>query len=121
MSFRWLTRNWAETSSPGDPPPLELSLPAGDALALVQRVVGGLPRWRIESVDPAAATLHATRRTRLWGFVDDVAVRLEAVPGEPARSRVHVRSKSRVGAADFGENRRNILELFAALTREQPS
>jgi uncharacterized protein (DUF1499 family) len=110
-------RNWTDTSSAGDPPPRELPLLPGDALILLQQTIGRLPRWRVETIDTETHTLRATRQTRLWRFIDDITVRVEGVSDSPPRSRVHVRSQSRVGLWDLGENRRNILELFAALER----
>lgn len=118
MSFVcWFTRNWADTDEPGDPAlaPLDLSLSPAEALARVETAVRSLPRWRVESADAAAGTVRATRHTRLLRFVDDVTVRLEPLA---SGSRVHARSKSRVGFADFGQNRRNLLELFALLKPE---
>jgi uncharacterized protein (DUF1499 family) len=108
----WL-RNWHDTDEPGaDPGPLELPWPPAEALARVEAAVRSLPRWRVEAVDAAAGALTATRRTRLFRFVDDVTVRLEGVG---SGTRVHVRSKARVGVGDLGQNRRNVRELFAAL------
>ncbi|MCI0459165.1 MAG: DUF1499 domain-containing protein [Gemmataceae bacterium] len=115
MSFlAWFTRNWADTDEPGDSSvtPLDLPLPPAEALARIETAIQGLPRWRVESVEREASTLRATRRTRLWRFVDDVTVRVEATP---TGSRVHARSRSRVGKGDFGQNRRNLLQLFNAL------
>jgi uncharacterized protein (DUF1499 family) len=110
----WLTRNWADTDEPGDAKlaPVELPLPPAEALARVEEAVRRLPRWRVESVDQAAGVLRATRSTRLWRFTDDVTLRLEATA---AGTRVHARSQARVGKGDFGQNRRNLLELFRAL------
>jgi uncharacterized protein (DUF1499 family) len=114
--LHWFTRNWADTDEPDDPAlaPLELLLSPTEALPLIQEVIAGLPRWRVEHVDAEGLTVTATRRTALWGFIDDVTLRLEAAPDG---TRVHARSKSRVGAADLGQNRRNILELFRALAQ----
>jgi uncharacterized protein (DUF1499 family) len=112
--FAGLTRNWADTAEPGDSAlvPLELPVPPAEALNRVESAVQGLPRWRVEAVESGAGILRATRRTRLWRFVDDVTVRVEATaPG----SRLHARSQSRVGKGDFGQNRRNLQELFNAL------
>ena len=104
-------RNWHDTDEPGaDPGPLDLPLPPGEALARVEAAIGGLPRWRVEQT--GAGTVTATRRTRIFRFTDDVTIRLEPVP---AGTRVHVRSKSRVGKSDLGQNRRNVTELFTAL------
>jgi uncharacterized protein (DUF1499 family) len=112
--FAGLRRNWADTAEPGESSvaPPELPVPPAEALARVEAAVRGLPRWQVESVDRDSGVLRATRRTRLWRFVDDVTVRVEAAPGG---SRVHARSQSRVGKGDFGQNRRNLLELFRAL------
>jgi uncharacterized protein (DUF1499 family) len=117
MSFlRWFTRNWADTDEPGDPGlgPLELPVPLPDALQRVQTAIRNLPHWQVETVDAGSALVKATRRTRLWRFVDDVSIRLEPAAGA---TRVHARSKSRVGVGDLGQNRRNLLQLFTALKR----
>ncbi len=106
-------KNWHDTDEPGaDPGPLELPLPPAAALPRVETAVKSLPRWRVESADASAGTVAATRRTRIFRFTDDVTIRLEAIP---TGTRLHVRSKSRVGKSDFGQNRRNVIELFTAL------
>jgi uncharacterized protein (DUF1499 family) len=106
-------RNWHDTDEPGaDPGPLDLPQPPAEALTNIEAAIRTLPRWRTESIDAAAGTITATRRTRLFRFTDDVTIRLDAMPGG---TRVHVRSKSRVGKGDFGQNRRNVIELFSAL------
>jgi uncharacterized protein (DUF1499 family) len=117
--LRWFRRNWADTDEPGDPAltPPELALPPGDALAHVERVLRTLPRWQVEAIDAAQGILEATRRTRLWGFIDDVTLRLEPTP---TGTRIHARSQSRIGKGDLGQNRRNLLELFRALQRTAP-
>jgi uncharacterized protein (DUF1499 family) len=51
---------------------------------------------------------HAT----LVGFRDDVTVKIRR---ERGRTVVSIRSRSRTGAWDFGQNARNIRELQAAL------
>jgi uncharacterized protein (DUF1499 family) len=113
--WRWFTQNWADTSEPGDGAltPHRLNHSPGEALAYVRAAIERLPRWSVESVDPDLLTLRATRRTRLFRFVDDITVRLD--PSGNGGTLVHARSQSRVGKGDFGQNRRNLLELFAAL------
>src|SRR6516165_8764240 len=113
--WRWFTRNWADTSASDDPALAPRRMPGTppEALAQVRAALERLPRWRVESVDPDLLTLRATRRSRLFRFVDDVTVRLDPAPG--GGTLVHARSQSRVGKGDFGQNRRSLLELFAAL------
>jgi uncharacterized protein (DUF1499 family) len=118
MTFRdWFTRNWASTDEGQDPAlgPLELPLAIPDALTHLETVISRLPRWQVKSADAAAGRLLATRRTRLWRFVDEVTIRLEATPHG---CRVHADSRSRVGKADFGQNRRNLLQLLKALRKD---
>src|SRR5579884_2580701 len=102
-------RNWHDTDEPGaDPGPLDLPLSPPEAMGLVAATIRTLPRWRVETMGAPAATITATRRTRLFRFTDDVTIRLEPVAGS---TRIHVRSKSRFGAIDCGQNRRNVIEL----------
>jgi len=107
----WFTRNWADTDEPGDSAlaPIVLPLPLAQAFPHVQEALRSLPHWHLEASDAQAATIHATRQTRLWRFVDDIHIRLETVPDG---TKVHARSQSRVGRGDFGQNRRNLLELL---------
>jgi uncharacterized protein (DUF1499 family) len=108
----WL-RNWHDTDEPGaDPGPLDLPLAPDEAIRRLDTAIRGLPRWRVEMLDYSIGKIAATRRTRLFRFTDDMAIRVEPTA---AGTRVHVRSKSRVGKSDFGQNRRNVLELFASL------
>ena len=110
--LRWFTRNWANTHEPTHPDLYPITLPrTTDAAAqLVKRAVETLPHWMVESETPGE--LKLTRRTRLFGFVDDVTVTIK--PAGPG-AMVHAASKSRVGVGDLGQNRRNILELWAAV------
>jgi uncharacterized protein (DUF1499 family) len=110
--FRWLTRNWADTDE-GDPTlaPVDIPLPPGQALIQVEAVIAMLPRWKVEHLDPSGE-LHATRTSRLWGFIDDVTIRLEPIP---TGTRIHARSQSRIGKGDLGQNWRNLHELLDVL------
>lgn len=112
--IRWLTNNTADTSDSQDPDlkPLELPVSMARALERIETTIGQLPRWNIEEVNREAGKIHATRHSRLFGFVDDVYLRLEE---RADKTIVHARSQSRVGRGDLGQNRRNILQLFAAV------
>jgi uncharacterized protein (DUF1499 family) len=61
---------------------------------------------------PGGAELQAVHQTRLWRFEDDVTVRIQRRDG---RTVVSVRSRSRVGQWDFGQNARNIRAFLEAL------
>jgi uncharacterized protein (DUF1499 family) len=57
--------------------------------------------------------LHAEFRSALFGFVDDVELRLDEAAG-----KIDVRSASRTGYYDFGVNRRRVEEIRARFSRE---
>src|SRR5690606_21213 len=76
--------------------------------------VEALERWTLMSADPATHTLLAERRSRL-GTTDDITVQIQPVTEFVAQ--VHVRSASRVGRGDLGQNARNIGEFFEELDR----
>jgi uncharacterized protein (DUF1499 family) len=122
MSFlSWFTRNWADTDERNDRTlqPVELPLPLAAAWSEVVDAVQGLPRWQLESADLTTCVIKTTRRTRLFRYIDDVTIRVESL--SDGRTRIHARSKSRVGKGDLGQNRRNLLELFAAIRRRTVS
>ena len=85
-------------------------MPAGAAADAVVNAIRTLPRWRV--TERAGSVIRATRTTRLFRFVDDIVVLLEPAAGG---TRVLARSASRVGRRDFGQNRRNLAELWHAL------
>ena len=80
---------------------------AADAVA---RAIETIPRWRLTG--RTGLVVSATRTTRLFRFVDDVIVLVE--PAD-AGSVLRARSASRIGRRDFGQNRRNLAELWRAL------
>jgi uncharacterized protein (DUF1499 family) len=84
-------------------PPVELAHAVVDAL-------DSLPRWNV--VAGRDGVIWATRRTRVFRFVDDIYLLL--VPGRDSTT-VYARSASRVGRGDLGQNRRNLAELWSAL------
>jgi uncharacterized protein (DUF1499 family) len=71
-----------------------------------------LPRWEV--VAGKNGVIWATRRTRLFRFVDDVYLLL--LPAHDS-TVVFARSASRVGRGDLGQNRRNLGELWEAMTK----
>ena len=83
------------------------------AAADVARAMG----WEIAAVDPAAGRVEATDTTAWFGFKDDIVVRMR--PTADGRSRVDVRSRSRIGVSDVGANAKRIrafLKRLAART-----
>jgi hypothetical protein len=98
-----------------------------EAFELVEEVVRKF-RWRVAATTPPSGraarsgTLEATDQTLLAGFTDDIAIRVE---GGASRTRVDVRSASRYGSHDFGQNaarvRRFLTELQARADSTSPA
>lgn len=94
--------------------PLELPADsAAGALALVREAIaeqGGTIRAA------RADYLAATYSTPLFGFVDDLEVRIDS-----GRGLVEVRSASRVGRGDLGANRKRVERLRELLREDRPA
>lgn len=74
--------------------------------------VNRLPRWQLVGYREEAGEIRAEVRTRLWRFVDDVTIRVTA---DNVQTLVSVKSASRMGRGDFGQNARNIRTFFGEL------
>lgn len=97
----------------GDIQPIEIAAPPDEAFRRVQEAAQSLG-WKVTSSRPADRVLHASDTTAFFGFTDDVVVRVRA---EGSGSRVDVRSTSRVGKSDAGENARRIRRFRDRLNR----
>ena len=87
---------------------LELRIPTGEAYARAVAAAEAMG-WEVVGRDAAAGTIEAVDTTRWFGFRDDIAIRVSDAPDTSHnRSRIDVRSKSRVGRNDFGTNARRI-------------
>jgi hypothetical protein len=95
-----------------------------EALLLALRAATNMGWQVLDSTPPAGRTgvgrIEATTRTLIFGFTDDVTIRIRPAVNE---MRVDVRSRSRVGRHDFGQNADRIrafqkeLEALAAQQR----
>ncbi len=71
--------------------------------------------WEVVAADAAGRRVEATDQTYFFGFKDDVAIRVSAIPD--GSSRVDVRSVSRVGRSDIGTNAKRIRAFLADLSK----
>ena len=97
--------------------PLHLPNPPPATFAMVEVVAAGMPNWKVTRQDSSAGELEAVSTTPLFGFHDDIIVRVRPDPG--GGSRVDMRSKSRVGQGDLGANAARIHAFQAALQARQ--
>lgn len=96
--------------------PLELPLSVDDAFVAALALVEARG-WEILSSDPAESQIEAIATSRLFGFEDEVAIR---VTETDTGARIDIRSRSRLGQIDRGANARRIKAFLADLeTRTQ--
>ncbi|HWZ43435.1 MAG TPA: DUF1499 domain-containing protein [Candidatus Saccharimonadales bacterium] len=91
--------------------PLDLNVSpsqAYDRALAAARAMG----WEIVASDPAQGRIEATATTLLYGFKDDVAIRIAP---SASGSRVDVRSLSRIGQSDVGANARRVRAYLAKI------
>ena len=91
--------------------PLVLALAAPDVLRRAEQVARATG-WTIVAVDAAELRIEATATTFLFGFKDDIVIRITPWAGG---SRVDVRSLSRVGRSDLGANARRVRSFIQQL------
>ncbi len=113
----WPRINDVETGRTPEYPDLQVkAYAAGEekVARAVQDLLKRLPRWTLVGAGhgPGGTAVQAVHETRLFHFKDDVDVRIWR---QGDLTRVSVRSRSRVGKLDFGQNARNIRELLDAL------
>ncbi|NVK38726.1 MAG: DUF1499 domain-containing protein [Gammaproteobacteria bacterium] len=101
---------------------LELNAPVEKVAIEAKAVVQALG-WEIldEQLTQSPMTLEAVDESLLFGFKDDIAIRLTSfvTPEQhvdvPAKTRVDVRSMSRQGKSDLGANAKRIRVFLEAL------
>jgi uncharacterized protein (DUF1499 family) len=99
--------------------PLYISRPIVDVYSAVREAVKSL-NWKvIDEQSPENAKtgyIEAVDRTFIFGFTDDVAIR---ITGSPKAAKIDIRSSSRFGQHDLGRNakriRRFLVEVKARL------
>ena len=109
--FQWECGNSPNCASSRDPrpdfhfAPLPLQTSPTHALQRARSIASSLPRWHL--VSQIDSTLQFQVSSRVFGFVDDITLEVD-----PKDNSLHLRSASRVGYSDLGQNRRH-LEAFA--------
>jgi uncharacterized protein (DUF1499 family) len=91
--------------------PAMLDAPPAQAFARAEHAARAMG-WEIVAVAPADLRIEATDTTLLFGFKDDIVIRIAAAG---SGSRVDVRSLSRVGKSDFGVNADRIRKFLRQL------
>ncbi len=84
--------------------PLTYTSPAVEVISKLGNLISQQPGANIVTTEPYY--LHATYRTKLLGYTDDLEVLLDQTNGV-----LHIRSASRLGKSDLGANRKRIEAL----------
>ena len=91
--------------------PMVLALPPAAAFERAERAAKAMG-WRIVAARPEAGRIEATDTTLLFGFKDDIVIRVRA---GAQGSVVDMRSLSRIGGSDIGTNARRVRALRSKL------
>jgi uncharacterized protein (DUF1499 family) len=92
--------------------PIQLNVAPPEAYAAARAAAESLG-WQITLSDPARGLIEARDTSKLFRFVDDVAIRVR--PGASGGSIVDIRSKSRDGQGDMGVNTKRIRAFTSKL------
>ena len=116
----WPRINLVETGRTPEYPELQDRTYSNSPQRVLEAVKDALedrPGWRVSGSGqgPGGVAVSAIHETRLLRFKDDVTVKIRREEGQTV---VSVRSQSRVGEWDFGQNARNVQELLQALDAE---
>jgi len=96
-----------------DVQPQTFALDPHTTLEECEAVARTLQRWTVISVDVPDRRIEAIYKSALVGFKDDVTIVVHADEG--TGSIVNVRSRSRIGKGDFGQNAKTIRSFQGAL------
>ena len=118
--MHWPRLNDVETGRTPEYPDLQVrEYQAGEerVTKAAKGAVAALPGWDLVGAGrgPGGSEIQVVARTRVFRFKDDVTIRIRTTG---RTSRVSVRSRSRVGRFDFGQNARNIRAFLAELDRQ---
>ena len=91
--------------------PLRLDAPPAEAFVRAERAARAMG-WEVVAVVPEALRIEATATTLLFGFKDDIVIRIRP---QGQGSLVDVRSLSRIGGSDVGANAARIRSFFGKL------
>jgi len=95
--------------------PVVLPLPPAQAFVRAESAARAMG-WDIVAVSPEELRIEATDTSLMFGFKDDVVIRVAAVADVATpSSRIDVRSLSRVGGSDFGVNAKRIRAYLVKL------
>ena len=97
--------------------PVILNVSPGKAYHRCLEAAREMSWWKIQAADSLEGRIEATSTIPWFGFKDDIVVRIDTA--RSGGSRIDVRSMSRLGVSDIGENARRVRSYIAKLERLQ--
>lgn len=92
--------------------PLDLNVPKDEAMEAAEEIIQQRG-WEMVDVNLDDGRIEATEKLHWFGFKDDVVLRFTILSG--TRTRVDMRSKSRIGRGDVGVNAERIDQFLSDL------
>ena len=119
----WTSNDVTTGKHPGYPDlqPRRYDMPASEVAAYAAAVIGKMPRWKLVAADRERGLVTAEVTVFPLPFTDDLTVNVTPDGPDGKYSRVVVRSHSRVGQGDMGENARHIRSLLAEMDKRLPA
>lgn len=118
---RDLSTNVAETSAGAadvQMRPLPAQATFDQLVAAANQIASSSQSWEFNDSDPDIQSIYLVHVSGLLKFRDDVALQLKTIDQKQA---IHIRSQSRIGKGDLGQNPRNIRKLRGLLEQELES
>ncbi|MCS3902663.1 uncharacterized protein (DUF1499 family) [Methylohalomonas lacus] len=97
--------------------PLYFDAPVEHVFRAAEQAVADLD-WELIAADEDAGRIEVTDTTRWFGFKDDVVIRIQP---DNDRTRLDMRSKSRVGKSDVGTNAARIRTFLEVMRIKLPA
>jgi uncharacterized protein (DUF1499 family) len=118
----WGSNDVTTGAHPGYPDlrPIQYDSSPAHTLQFAAAAASMIRNWKVTSRDESAGILLAEVRTAIPVFTDDVTVSVTPAGPDGDSSLVTIRSRSRVGRADLGENARHIRALQSAMDAKLP-
>lgn len=109
----------AQRSAFPDIQPIIVSMNVDEAANTSRKVIDAMKMAILkESTTDGGVIIESTYKSFWFGFVDDFIVRITRSDG---KTRIDVRSKSRVGVSDLGANARRIRDFLSRFSEEAAS
>lgn len=110
-----ITVSQAQREAYPDIVPVKLSVSTEQAHKYALAAAKEMNWWKIQAADESDGRIEATSTIPWFGFKDDIVIR---ITNSGSNSRIDIRSDSRLGYSDIGENARRIRHYMKLLEKE---